>query len=104
VGFDDGIAAELQQRARSFLEEQDESNTVRRRELGVDDELAAVDGLSTGMLVKLGESGIKTLDQLGDLASDELKEILGDALTPEQADAIILAARAHWFDGEEKSA
>ena len=59
---------------------------------------------SNGMLVKLGETGVKTLDDLADLASDELIEQLGDqAPDPEQADAIIMAARAHWFDGEEAS-
>jgi N utilization substance protein A len=100
-GFDEGIAGELQQRARVFLEELDERNSVRRRELGVVDELAAIEGLSSGMLVLLGEKGVKTLDDLGDLAGDELIEILGkDSLTPDQANTVIMAARAHWFDGD----
>ena len=104
-GFDEGIAGELQNRARSFLEEQDERNTVRRRELGVDDVLAAVEGLSTTHLVKLGENGIKTLDDLADLAGDELIELLGkDSLTLDEANAVIMAARAHWFDGEGTTA
>ena len=104
-GFDEGIAGELQNRARSFLEEQDERNTVRRRELGVDDVLAAVEGLSTSHLVKLGENGIKTLDDLADLAGDELIELLGkDSLTLDEANAVIMAARAHWFDGEGTTA
>jgi N utilization substance protein A len=52
-------------------------------------------------LVTLGQNGIKTLDDLGDLASDELIEILGDqAPGVEEANAIIMAARAHWFDDE----
>jgi N utilization substance protein A len=100
-GFDEGIAAELQQRARVFLEEQDERNTVRRKELGVSDELAGLDGLSSAMLVTLGEKDIKTLDELADLAGDELVEMLGkDSLTIEEANAVIMAARAHWFDDE----
>jgi N utilization substance protein A len=51
------------------------------------------------MLVALGEKGIKTLDDLGDLAGDELVEaVQGSAkLGQEQANAIIMAARAHWF-------
>ena len=53
------------------------------------------------MLVTLGKAEIKTLDDLGDLASDELREVFGeDALTPDDADKIIMAARAHWFDDE----
>jgi transcription termination/antitermination protein NusA len=104
-GFGEGIAAELQQRARAFLQEQDERNTVRRRELGVDDALAEIDGLSSGMLVTLGEKGVKTLDDLADLAGDELIEMLGkDSLSPEEANAVIMAARAHWFEGEGEQA
>ena len=48
----------------------------RRQELGVSDELAAIDGLTPGMLVALGEKGIKTLDDFADLAGDELVEML----------------------------
>ncbi|MDR3440430.1 transcription termination factor NusA [Telmatospirillum sp.] len=104
-GFDEGIAGELQQRARVFLEEQDVRNTDRRKELGVVDELAAIEGLSSGMLVTLGEKGVKTLDDLADLAGDELIEMLGkDSLNLEQANAVIMAARAHWFDGENGQA
>ena len=47
----------------------------------------------------------KTLDDLGDLASDELIELLGDkAPNEEQANELIMAARAHWFEGEEPAA
>ena len=104
-GFDEGVAAELQQRARAFLEEQDEHNTERRRELGVGDDLAALDGLSSGMLVVLGEKGIKTLDELADLAGDELIELLGkDSLSVDDANKVIMAARAHWFEGDGEGA
>jgi len=100
-GFDDGIADELQNRARVFLTEQDERYDVKRKELGVTDELAAIDGLSPAMLVKLGDKGVKTLDDLGDLASDELIDIVGkDQLSADQANEVIMAARAHWFEGE----
>ncbi len=54
------------------------------------------------MLLKLGETGIKTLDDLADLAGDELMEVVGEkVLTEDQANEIIMAARAHWFEGEE---
>ncbi len=98
-GFDEDVAAELQNRAKSFLAEQDERYDAMRRDLGVEDALAAIDGLSPNMLVKLGHRGIKTLDDLGDLASDELVDIVGkDEMTEDQANAVIMAARAHWFE------
>jgi len=53
------------------------------------------------MLVTLGEKGVKTLDDLADLAGDELVEILGEELIDEAAaNEIIMAARAHWFEDE----
>jgi N utilization substance protein A len=100
-GFDDDMAEELRARARAHLEEADRKNEARRRELGVSDELSAIAGLNSAILVTLGEKEIKTLDDLGDLASDELIEILGEqAPAPADVDAIIMAARAHWFDDE----
>jgi N utilization substance protein A len=104
-GFDDDMAEELRARARSHLEEVDRKNDERRRELGVSDEVAAIQGLTPALLVTLGESGITSLDDLGDLASDELIETLGEqAPSHEDVDAIIMAARAHWFDDEETPA
>ncbi len=102
-GFDEDVAGELQTRARNFLEEQNEKFEARRQELGVEDALAELPGLSPAMLAKLGESGVKTLDDLGDLAGDELIEVLKGsvAITEEQANTIIMAARAHWFEDEE---
>jgi N utilization substance protein A len=98
-GFDENVAAELQERAKVFLAEQDERYDVKRREMGVSDEMAAIDGLSPAMLVKLGDKGVKTLDDLGDLASDELIEIVGkDQLNEDDANVVIMAARAHWFE------
>jgi N utilization substance protein A len=100
-GFDDEVATELRARARTYLEELNRKNEEKRRELGVADDLAGLAGLSPAVLVKLGENGVKTLDDLADLASDELIDMLGD-LAPgaAEADAIIMAARAHWFEGD----
>jgi N utilization substance protein A len=57
------------------------------------------------MLAKLGEAGVKTLDDLGDLATDELLEILkGMPFSEEQANAAIMAARQHWFDKDQAAA
>ena len=104
-GFDEEIAGELQQRARNFLEEQNRQFEEARRSAGVSDEVAALEGLTPAMLARLGESNIKTLDDLGDLAADELMELLGDlAPSEEEANALIMAARAHWFEGESEEA
>jgi N utilization substance protein A len=98
-GFDEDVAIELQSRAKAFLAEQDERYDAMRRDLGVVDEMAAIEGLAPAMLVKLGHRGIKTLDDLGDLASDELIDILGkDEMTEDLANAVIMAARAHGFE------
>ncbi len=100
-GFDQDVAEELRARARAHLAEEQERLTKRWVELGVAEDMAAVPGVTPAMAVKLGENKIKTLDQLADSASDELRELLGDIkLSPEEADAIIMAARAHWFPDE----
>jgi transcription termination/antitermination protein NusA len=101
-GFDEDVANELQQRARTFLEEQNIKLEARRRELGVGDEVAAIAGMTPALLAAVGEKGIKTLDDLADLAGDELVEMAPPAmkLELEQANAIIMAARAHWFSEE----
>ena len=92
-----------------------------RKALGVDDALAEIPYITEAMLVTLGKAGIKTLDDLADLATDELVEkkrveprrrnedapkrpepkggILSDyGLSDEQGNEIIMAARAHWFE------
>jgi N utilization substance protein A len=103
-GFDEDIANELQARAGAYIEERNRQYDERRRELGVADDVAAIEGLTVEMLVTLGENGVKTLDDLGDLASDELIEMLPDAeFTEDEANAIIMAARAHWFDDEPEA-
>jgi N utilization substance protein A len=102
-GFDVDIAEELRTRAFNFVEAERERNEDRRRELGVTDELAEFEVFTPAMLVTLGENGVKTMDDLADLASDELREILPDAEFDEDtANQIIMAARAHWFEDEER--
>ncbi len=105
-GFDTDLVAELQNRARESLERQSAESEKTRIELGVSDEIAAIEGMTAAMTVTLGKAGIKTLDDLGDLSADELTSsedgILKAAnLSETQANDIIMAARAHWFDDEE---
>jgi N utilization substance protein A len=105
-GFDADVAAELQERARVSLERRDRGYEDRRRELGVSDELAALERLTPGMLVALGENQITTLDDFAGLAGDELVELLeasdkgGATLDLEDANALIMQARAHWYEDE----
>ncbi|RJT22460.1 transcription termination/antitermination protein NusA [Chakrabartia godavariana] len=121
-GLDDEIAAELQSRAQEALDRREAANREERQALGVDDALAELPHLTEAMLVTLGKAGIKTLDDLADLATDELVErkrrdegrrnrtnaseprggVLADyGLSEEQGNEIIMAARAHWFADEE---
>lgn len=66
--------------------------------MGVADDLAVVPGLTSLHLEALVGHNIRLLDDLADLASDELLEIVGElGMTQKQADAVIMAARAHWF-------
>ena len=92
---------ELRLRAQGWLEELAKKQDEERKQLGVEDALAQVPGLNMNLLVQLGRKGIKKLDDLADLASDELIELLGkDTLDEDEANTIIMAARAHWFPEE----
>ena len=104
-GFDEALAGELRQRAQTYLVDRDAQLTEERRELGVSDEIVAIEGVSAGMAVLLGKADIKSRNDLADLASDELREIVGEnGLSLDEANIIIMAAREHWFDadGENK--
>ena len=117
------LADELQSRAQEALERRNDAAREERRALGVEDALAEMPYLTEAMLVTLGKAGIKTLDDLADLATDELVEkkrveprrrnedapkrpepkggILSEyGLNDEQGNEIIMAARAHWFEDD----
>ena len=100
-GFDEALGGELRQRAQTYLVDRDAQLTEERRELGVSDEIVAIEGVSAGMAVLLGKADIKSLNDLADLASDELREIVGEnGLSLDEANIIIMAAREHWFDAD----
>ncbi len=104
-GFDEEISEELRQRARAYLETKDENLLKRRKELKVSDDLAEVEGVTPELLVALGENDVKTRDDLADLATDELIEFAPAGTMKEaEANAIIMAARAHWFVEEDEAA
>ena len=100
-GFDEDLAQELQNRAKSFIEKRNKEFVEKTKNLGVDDSLKTVSGLDQEMILNLAEKGVKNLDDLADLASDELIEILGvGVVTEAEANRIIMAAREHWFEDE----
>lgn len=102
-GFDEDIATELKNRAKEFVEKRNKAFAKKSKDLGISDDLKSMEGLDQDMLIKLAENNVKTLDDLADLASDELIEILGEnALSETEANRVIMAAREHWFEGEEK--
>src|SRR5207249_1744452 len=71
-GFDEDTARELQTRAREFLEKEEAELDAKRKELGVEDALREVPGITTPMMVKLGENDIKTVEDLAGCATDDL--------------------------------
>jgi len=126
-GFDEDLGAELQSRAQEALDRREAANREERTALGVEDTLAELPHLTEAMLVTLGKAKILTLDDLADLATDELVEkkrveprrrnedapkrpepkggILAEyGLSDEQGNEIIMAARAHWFEDEPAAA
>ena len=101
-GFEEEIATELQNRAATYLETKAKELAEKQKELGIADDLMAAEGLTSKQILKLGEGEIKTLDDLADLAADELVELLGeDSITEKDANTVIMAARAHWFAEED---
>src|SRR5712691_3503082 len=70
-GFDTDVGAELQDRARQALERRDREYEQRYRELGVAEDLEALEGLTPGMLVTLAENDVKTLDDFAGLAGED---------------------------------
>ncbi len=71
-GFDESTAEEIQTRARDFLEAQEVKRDERRKELGVADDLKPVPGMTTAMLVALGENDIKSLEDFAGCTPDDL--------------------------------
>jgi len=113
-GFDDDTALELQSRARDYLAKIEAELDEKRKDLGVEDAVKEVPGVTTAMLVKFGENDIKTVEDLAGCATDDLAGwterkdgeavrqagILDDfELTREEAEALIMQARlkAGWI-------
>ena len=94
--FDENTVNELRSRARNALLVQ----AIASEESidGVDPNLLQLEGMDTQLAAKLAAQGVKTRDDLADLAVDELSELTG--MEAERAKGLIMAARAHWFADE----
>ena len=92
--FDDAMVQELRERARNVL--LTEAIVAEEQLGGVSDDLLALEGMDKQLAGKLVTNGIKTRDDLADLAVDELVEMIG--IEVEQAKRLITTARAHWFE------
>jgi N utilization substance protein A len=114
-GFDEETAEEIQARARDYLAAVEAEHDARRRELGVEDAVREVPGVTTAMMVKLGENDVKSVEDLAGCATDDLVGwterkgtettrhagfLDGFELSREEAEAMIMAARlkAGWID------
>jgi N utilization substance protein A len=117
-GFDEDTAQELQTRAREWLDKETAELDAKRREFGVEDGVLEIEGITLPMAVALGEKGVKTIEDLADLATDEVRggfeSVNGErvrvsgvleqfALSVEDAEMLILRARvaAGWIDASE---
>ncbi len=94
--FDEDTVNELRNRARNALLVAAIANEEKVE--GVDPELLRLQDMDTQLAAKLAEAGVRTRDDLADLAVDELSELIG--LEEERAKNLIMAARAHWFTEE----
>jgi N utilization substance protein A len=102
-GFDEDIAGELLNRAVEFSEAEAKRITEELTKLKVQDDLKEAEYLSLSMVLTLAENKVLCLDDLAELDSEELLELLGEHGIEDEAAAgdIIMAARAHWFAEED---
>ena len=112
-GIDETTAEELKKRSKDSLKKEAEAISTKLKDLGVEDKLINLKGLTPGMLVTLGEQKIKTLKDFAELASDELTGTYDEkkgqrikiqgyledfALSRKEADDLIMSARGIVFD------
>src|SRR5512132_1062685 len=117
-GFDEETAGELQTRARDYLAREEAELDEKRKQLGVEDALKDIPGITTAMLVKLGENDIKTVEDLAGCATDDLfgwserkdgetvrypGALDGFDLSRDETEALIMQARikAGWIKEED---
>lgn len=94
--FDEDTVNELRNRARNVLLTE---AIVTEEKLGeTAEDLLSLEGMDHELAAQLADSGVRTRDDLAELAVDELTEATG--IDEERAKDLIIKARAHWFAGE----
>jgi len=99
-GLDEETVTELRSRAKDALLTMEIAREENVEE--VSQNLRDLEGLSAENIAKLAQAGVHTRDDLADLATDELVEITGQGT--DEATALIMKAREHWFTGGEAAA
>ena len=92
--LDEETVNELRNRARNVL--LTEAIATEEQLENVADDLISLEGMNKELAAKLAGNGVKTRDDLAELAVDELTEMTG--IDDERAKELILKARAHWFE------
>ena len=95
--FDEDTVSELRSRAKDALLTMEIAREESVEEVSQD--LRDLEGLNAELIAKLAVKGVHTRDDLADLAVDELTEITGQS--EDEAKALIMKAREHWFAGQE---
>lgn len=103
-GFNEAIINDLRAKAEDYLVKKEQALQARFVELGGTEELANLSGVTIEMLIALVEGGVKTLDDIGRLDTEELMEILGPyGVSTEEAGSLIMAVRDRWFNNSQSA-
>ncbi len=100
--FDEGIVDELRSRARDVLLTQAIVQEEKIDEVEPADDLLNLEGMEKSLAFLLASKGVVTREDLAELATDDLREINED-IGEEDAAALIMRARAHWFEEEQQA-
>ncbi|MEI7931585.1 MAG: transcription termination factor NusA [Alphaproteobacteria bacterium] len=118
-GFDEATAEELQARAREYLDKEAAELDAKRKELGVEDGLLDIEGVTLPIAVALGNADIKSVENLADLVPDDLRgwfepgkdgervrqpgALESFNLSPDDAEGLIMRARVAmgWVEASE---
>ena len=99
--FDEGIVEELRSRARDVLLTQAIVQEEKIDEVEPAEDLLSLEGMEKGLAFTLASKGVVTREDLAELATDDLLEI--SEMDAEVAAALIMKARAHWFEEEQQA-
>ncbi len=100
--FDEDIVSELRRRARDALLTQLIAKEEVLDENRPAEDLLNLDGMSERLAYRLAERGFRTQEDLAELSVDELMDV--DEMDEDSAAALIMAARAPWFESEGEQA